>query len=444
MVGVCDLSPTPSDCPSYRDLSPPPPAPATYSSFVQPGLENEAIDETVLEITRLHQLLYGLAPWTSDPRLPLCISSDCPVFPITHHHGIYFHHGQRPNGVLQAELHQRNISVIFDGGNPPPDVWRALTASLRGESTLDSTRLIALYRRFHCPNRERGALVSPQAQEDRARARRDEQDRLRQRAARQAAEREQTRMTIVVPEAVSSPASPEHGDVAHDPSQRLVSRVQDWAEAITNDAPDDSVQPRPEEEPDHEGDDRDNAMAAITSDENDPGAYPDEGTSSTFDSTAPSATDANQNEDSRAPQGRVITYWSILPASNGTFLNYGLLPPRYETVTREERGNPGCRYREQQEAAHADHTLRYSSESGVTTGQAFLEEVDLSGVFGGLLPDARVFTAFIRLVQEASVNRAADIEMVERFRHLHVHRTRPLVPDVEISDDAVENDTMNI
>ena len=57
----------------------------------------------------------------------------------------------------------------------------------------------------------------------------------------------------------------------------------------------------------------------------------------------------------------------------------------------------------------------------------FLEDVRLTGIWGNRgTPSLLVFSAFMRLVQDASLDRITDIALVENFRHCNVDGTLPI------------------
>ncbi|KAL8788364.1 MAG: hypothetical protein Q9195_007322, partial [Heterodermia aff. obscurata] len=131
-------SPTPS-LPPYHTLSPGPPTGPNLTHYIIPGTETDPQPHSP---TR-----YLPAPFISNPDLPYCTSPSCPLYPTPHHLGLYYSNGLRPGASFQ--LHLGELGGIFEGGNPPSAVWRALLREFEGEEEGEG-RVLERWMRFHC------------------------------------------------------------------------------------------------------------------------------------------------------------------------------------------------------------------------------------------------------------------------------------------------------
>ena len=371
------LSPAPSEesIPSYSDISSGPPSDDGYDNFVQPGLENEVYDDAVNFAARMNRL-YKTAPWTSDPEACPCWSEDCPLWPMPHNLGLYFHYGKRPSEVLQDRLQEYGLPTIFEGGNPPEAIWDSLIDEYYGNGTGRSRSMLLRYRRYHC-----NATIQSQDVEDVLLSRGAQAMAARLRRGAEEAQQEEQRQRHA--------ASIPNGNSENDDIQYEASTVS-------------------------------NELGGNNLDINEEDA-PSTGSVNTSRRSAESGRETSL--DSLTRQVTELTYWSGIPDQHTTFRNYGLLPPPWHQVEPRSFDN---RYSGHQHRTPHEGCSRLLHHSLSPMMRTFLEDLGLAGIWGKSIPGLLVFHAFIRVVQHASPMEAADIRLVDRFRLEYVYGIRPL------------------
>ena len=371
-------SPAPSEdsVPPYSDISSGPPSDDGYDNFVQPGLENEVYDDAV-SFAATANLFYKTAPFTSDPEAYPCWSENCPLNPMPHNLGLYFHYGRRPSEELQGQLHGFGIPSIFEGGNPPEAIWECLVNEYYGNGTNESRSMLLRYRLYHCNatirSRDVEDVLLARGAEARARRLRRETEESRQ-------EDQQRRRRAPMPVENS-----ENGDTRNETATVVDETARNDGNTIGED-------------------ETDTHRTNTSTDGVERGreTYPDMPTS----------------------QVTELTYWSVLPDEYTTFLNYGLLPPPQRSA--ESRSFDGIYLGNQTGTPH-EGNIRLPHPYVSPMMMTFMEEIGLAGIWGECLPGLRVLHALIRLVQHASPMEAADIRLVDKFRLENVYGIRPVV-----------------
>ena len=381
-VPMCDMpSPAPSveSIPSYGQVSPGAPSDDGYDNFVQPGLENEVYDDAV-SFAATANLFYKTAPWTSDPQAHPCWSRNCPLWPMPHNLGLYFHYGKRPSEELQGQLQDHGIPSIFEGGNPPQAIWESLIDEYYGNGTDASWSMLLRYRRYHCNSTIRSGDVEDALLAHGARARL-----LRRRHEADGIWRQEQR-----PGGSASTSFHNNGNGRSPNEAGIVSDVIDINDENTNEEYGLSFHPA-----------------------NTPTGGVDGSGGTNLDLVTRQVTE--------------LTYWSALPHQHNTFRSYGLLPPSRQPL--EPSISDGACFGRQQRTPHeCNSRLAQPSLSPMMT--TFMEEIGLTGIWGDIVPVLSVFHALIRLVQYASPMEAADVRLVDRFRLEYLYGLRPLVATV--------------
>lgn len=368
ILDIPSPAPTEVSLPSYSDITSGPPLDDGYENFVQPGLENEVYDDAV-NFAATTNLFYKTAPWTSDPETDPCWSENCPLWPMPHNLGLYFHYGKRPSEVLQDRLQEYGFPTIFEGGNPPEAIWECFIDEYYGNGSAKSRSMLLPYRCYHCNSTVHSRDVEDVLLAERGEAR---ATRLRREAGEaRREEQEQGRAA----------------DISLETSEDGSSQV----EAGTGN---DEIA-RSDENPY----------------ENEPGIHPANTSTGGVECGRGTYLDFSTREVTE------LTYWSLIPPQNTTFRRYRLLPPPKEPVF---------------DGMDLGHQNRKSSgrppqPSLSPMMRTFLEDIGLVGIWGTSTPGFIIFHALIRLVQHASPTEAADIRLVDRYRLENVYEFRPVV-----------------
>ena len=370
---ICDMpSPAPSEesIPSYSEISPGAPSDHGYDNFVQPGLENEVYDYAV-GFAETANLYYKTAPWTSDPEAHPCQSKNCPLWPMPHNLGLYFHYGKRPSEELQSQLQNYGIPSIFEGGNPPQAIWESLMDEYYGNSTDKSWSMLLRYRRYHCYATIRSGDVEDVLLAYGARARLMRRHHRANETWREDQQQVSSTSTSL--------------------DNNWNGRSQSETGIVDN------------------TDDMDNENTTANT------------------STGGVDRGRETNPDLFARQVTELTYWSVLGDQHTAFQKYGLLPPPRQPVEPQSFVgiSPGHRPRTPHEGSNS-MPCPYVSPMMMT----FMEEIGLAGIWGPNVPGFTISHALIRLVQRASPMEAADIRLVDKFRLEYVYGYRPLVASV--------------
>lgn len=463
--------------PSYRAVSPPPPRELGYYPYIVEGMELDDEDDETMRGS-LHQFLS--APFSSHPDMPPCTAPACPMHSTPHNQGLYFHYGMRPGPLLRESLRHYGVNGIWDGGNPPNLVWSCLVASLDGDSTFHTRAILRNYMRLHCSAEGYYTPVVRRRDAQQRVIRRDRRRFVQQRRL----EAEATSMPVISgeteiytgpPEPVSRAHSPvQHSQIGQESTDIYMISVQDWSHGVAAAAPD-TPQPTGDlgagseqgvTDQRHDGGESRLSPAHGSVDERGPSSGSDNilGTPYTRNSTTASQGEVDHTlsdsgsfitnfygepgsviDDRRTT---VLTYWSSIPETHANFLRLGLLPPtRHQasspsaspTPTALPCTSPACIIRSphlQNLYTHPPHPSHPQPSDALQRVQrermsSFLDNVGLEGIWGDIYPDPTVFASLVRLVQDACLYEEADVEIVERFRHFHVHGNRPVVVDGE-------------
>lgn len=433
--GALTPAPTQGSRPSYDVVSPGPPTDEGLANYVQAGLEYEDNINGPADAALLNAL-YRTAPWTSSPglrRFP-CRHEGCPVYPIPHNSGIYFHHGRRPSPKLQADLRFHGYPEIWDGGNPPREIWESYIAEIHGEWTDVSRATVSYYRHLHCM--ESGQPVEDRlfAHGDRAKA----EQRVRAwRATRQQLENRATVVPIARP-------------FEHNPTRTNLPELSGTTSLRVRNRAINTTSTPVEEHTTPEGDGPRQREANAMGRDSRNGTVDDEvagfdildihdGNDEEDEEPGDGIHDAHSNprdNDSGLAHGAShadatfrlteLTYWPIFPERHHIYRGYGILPPPIHPFDpRDSDWGRQCR-----RIRYEDAGVEPISESVMM--DTFLEEVGLTGIWGRSHPcpshhHHRMFNALIRLVQHASTSEAADTHKVNLFLLHYVYGRRPLV-----------------
>ncbi|CAF9936470.1 MAG: hypothetical protein HETSPECPRED_010342 [Heterodermia speciosa] len=418
VVHVRELSPAPSQgsMPSYRAMSPGPPTGSGLTNYIIPGME--VSDPESMESG---YAFYATAPFVSNPDLPWCTSPSCPIHPAPHHLGLYYEDALRPGEAIQRFL--RQLRGIFDGANPPKEVWWALMSEMEGEGTEESRKMIERYMRFHCENGE-FFMNMPR-------------DSWRVREWEEAEGEEGTDGPMEDRESPSPSEFDYRSEDYFERAEREIDRLR----------PPTTTHPRTQTQ--------------------DPDPDPE-----------------NSNPDPL--RTTTLTYWSFLPHPRTPFLKLGLLPPPHQyppsspispsapnnnplctspACPLSYSHNPSCSYssphhnlnlvnthppafpspspspgiyspHQQNTYIHPITMLRHPGLASAERARvlAFLDDVGLGGVFGEGYPDPGTLAGLMMLVQgvggglerEGGMEGEREREMVEMLRHFHVFGNRPV------------------
>ena len=156
VVHIRELSPVSvgsvGSLPDYESVPPGPPTDHVgYYNYVVPGMEvgqaNSGTDNLSFWIPM---------PFVTNPTLPFCDGmqdGSCPLAVLgPHNSGPYYQYSHAPSAVLLEGLAQRGVEYLFEGSNPPEELWQASFSRALGEETEESEDLLFRFRWYHCPH----------------------------------------------------------------------------------------------------------------------------------------------------------------------------------------------------------------------------------------------------------------------------------------------------
>ena len=163
VIHTRELSPVSvGSLPDYDSVPAGPPTDIVgYHNYVIPGMEVPDANRSDLGNLWEYPNFWVSMPYVTDPLLPPCEGmhdGTCPAVRLgPHGSGLYYNRCSAPSALLREALAELGSTEdVFEGGNPPEEIWKCLIWRVLRRETEASEHMLNQFCWYHCPGyRER-------------------------------------------------------------------------------------------------------------------------------------------------------------------------------------------------------------------------------------------------------------------------------------------------